>query len=269
MSGNSKKKSPRYPSISLKEAIDKAQLLYESNHLHPVDNDTAAQSMNYSGANNGAALSAMAALRYFGLIERSGVGKLSVAKDVESYLYAPNSDHKHQYLTKWLKTPDVFANLIEKYGNHLPSDAAIRYELLQLGFHPTSAINCIQSFRDSLEFANHASGFPTANEPDQPLVESSEDSNVSTTDPTTSSTASRTNKTKEGAVHLTAGPAKIDTHPTISSEDIDIIPVRLRGGRKAQLHIPVPFYEHDKNQIKAQLDLLLTDGQEYPTKTAP
>ncbi|MEY4210523.1 MAG: hypothetical protein RLZ92_903, partial [Pseudomonadota bacterium] len=50
----------------------------------------------------------------------------------------------------------------------------------------------------------------------------------------------------------------------LSSEPINIdkIPVRLFGGRRAWLHIPTPFYEADKSRLKAQIDLLITEEDE-------
>lgn len=265
MSGNSKKtKSPRYPTIDLKEALEKAQLLYESNHLHPVDNDAAAQSMNYSGANNGSALSAMAALRYFGLIERTGDGKLSVVKDVENYIYAPSDDQKRQYLIKWLKSPPVFSTLIEQYGNHLPSDAAIRYELIQMGFLPSPANNCIQSFKQSLEFATQGSKLPVIDETNLTPHETSKIIDTSIAPPPTPPS----NEEMFAAASITSAQSRIladgtvTNQSTASSQSTDRIPIRLRGGRKAWVEIPMPFYDEDRKQIKAQLDLLLTDDQE-------
>ncbi len=41
--------------------------------------------------------------------------------------------------------------------------------------------------------------------------------------------------------------------------DLDRIPVRLPGGRRAWLLIPAPFYNADKARLKAQIDLLFTE----------
>ncbi len=45
-------------------------------------------------------------------------------------------------------------------------------------------------------------------------------------------------------------------------EELDRFPVRLPGGRKAWIIIPSLFYEADKNRLKAQIDLLLTEEDE-------
>jgi hypothetical protein len=48
----------------------------------------------------------------------------------------------------------------------------------------------------------------------------------------------------------------------VTSNDVDRIPVRLAGGRRAWIEIPMPFYEADKDRLKKQIDLLLTNDDE-------
>jgi hypothetical protein len=43
---------------------------------------------------------------------------------------------------------------------------------------------------------------------------------------------------------------------------LDRIPVRLPGARRAWLLIPTPFFKADKERLKAQIDLLLTEEDE-------
>jgi hypothetical protein len=50
--------------------------------------------------------------------------------------------------------------------------------------------------------------------------------------------------------------------PPVANHGTDRIPVRLGGGRRAWLEIPVPFYEADKKRLKSQIDLLLTEDEE-------
>jgi len=49
-----------------------------------------------------------------------------------------------------------------------------------------------------------------------------------------------------------------------SLQAADRIPVRLPGGRRAFLEIPSPFFEADKERLKNQIDLLLTEDDEEP-----
>ena len=52
------------------------------------------------------------------------------------------------------------------------------------------------------------------------------------------------------------------SHAEVDS-DRDRIPVRLDSKRRAWLEIPAPFYEKDKMRLKAQIDLLITDDDDF------
>lgn len=236
MADSIRKKSPRAPSFPLEEALTRALLVYEKERRHEVPVDVVAQDMGYKGAKNGAALAALASLRYFGLVERPREGMLCITKDVETYKFAPEDSVRQQILKKWLATPPVFTELLEKYPGALPSDAAIKFDLIQKGFSPTSADDCLTVFRRSVDFAHYYEG----------------EEAQSVTEPEIS----------EAPVSHERGP---DTPPQRQSTFTDIgdrIPIRLPGNRRAWLEIPAPFYASDKDRIKAQVDLLLTDDEE-------
>lgn len=235
--------------MALDEAIDRAVKIYEKEHLHPAPTDAVAQHMGYKNANNGAALSAMASLRYFGLLDRPADGKLAVTKDVESYMYAPSEDIQQALRIKWLRTPPVFAELLDSYQGALPSDANLRFGLIQKGFLPASAESAISIFRRSVEFARYF---------EAPL-------NASSPKPSEFSAAASSDAAPAGNVGgLTSGPS--GTPPAQLGDDslpeMDRIPVRLSGGRRAWLVIPEVFYAADKDRLKAQIDLLLTQDEE-------
>ena len=123
MSDTIRKKSPRAPSIALGEAIDRVSRVYEKEKRHPTPTEVVAQDMGYKGANNGTALAALASLRYYGLLERPEEGKLAVSKDFENFQYAPDESVKRAILMKWLRTPPIFAELIERFiksGHKVP-----------------------------------------------------------------------------------------------------------------------------------------------------
>ncbi len=123
MSEIPRKKSPRAPSMALNEALDRATKVYKKERLHAAPTEVIANDLGYKSANNGAAMSAMASLRYFGILERPKEGFLSVSKDVESFLHAPNEDLKKSLLIQFLKAPALYTELLEKYNSGLPSDA--------------------------------------------------------------------------------------------------------------------------------------------------
>jgi hypothetical protein len=233
-----RKKSPRAPSISLEQALDGAVRIYEKERRHPAPADAVAQHLGYKSANNGTAVKAMASIRYFGLLDRPAEGMLAVAKDVESYQYAPSPDLRQELLKRWLKTPVIFAELLDNFKDGLPSDPTLRYEFIQRGFLPDAVDAAVTVFRQSVDFARY---FESSNK--RPTELESQSVN------------------NEAIASVPQKPEAQEPLPEPSPTN-DRIPIRLTGGRRAWLEIPAPFYEADKDRIKKQVDLLLTEEDE-------
>jgi hypothetical protein len=236
-----RKKSPRAPSLALDEAIEKVLKAYDKERVHPAPTEVVAQNIGYKSANNGAALGALASLRYFGLLERPKDGYLAVTREAEAYKFAPEQDMKRSILMGFLRRPVLYAELLEKYSSGLPSDANLRFELIQRGFAPQAAESALAAFRRSVEFAGYFDLDAEAaaeQSPGQLPVEPDSANMVSRLAPIATSLTSE------------------------EDNELDKIPVRLPGGRRAWLLIPTPFYTGDKDRLKAQIDLLLTDEDE-------
>jgi hypothetical protein len=236
-----RKKSPRAPSIPLDEAVERAIGVYEKERRHSAPTEVIANDLGYKSANNGAAISALASLRSFGLLEKAQEGKLAVAKDVETYRFAPSEELKDQLRIKWLRSPGIFAQLLDGYVGALPSDANLRFDLIQRGFSPASAESTLSVFKKSVEFARYfdLQSKSAAVEISSPDSEDVFESPVAT-------------------------PAVPERSSAVQPEtaNFDRIPVRLAGGRRAWLEIPAPFYEADKERLIAQIRLLLTEDEE-------
>ncbi|WP_140416822.1 hypothetical protein [Pigmentiphaga sp. NML030171] len=249
-----RKKSPRAPSISLDEALDRALKVYDKERLNPAPPDVVAQDMGYKDANNGRALATIASVRYYGLLERHNDGRLGVTKDVESYKYAPSEDMRHAYLRRFVAAPALFAELLDRYASGLPSDGNLRYELIQRDFLPATAENLVGIVKRSFDFARVY---------EQPQHSAELVSEVDETDTLASEVsdiaASATIATPVQALPQRQSPSPRDENPW---EEHDRIPVRLSGGRRAWLLIPPLFREADKQRLKAQIDLLLTEDED-------
>jgi hypothetical protein len=244
-----RKKSPRAPSLDLQEALDRALKIYEKERRHPAPTDVVAQDMGYKSANSGKALSAMASLRYYGLLERSQAGQLAITKEVEAYRFDPSDSARRELLLRFVRNPPVFADLLDKYGDALPSDASLRFELVRRGFTPVAAESLISVFRRSAEFANY---FDTGDERETAPAESAADE-------VNAHRAAPIDEPRDRAPPPTAGVTEISSEP--QETGCDRIPVRLSHGRRAWLVIPIPFFESDKSRLKAQIDLILTDDE--------
>jgi len=237
--------------MSLKEAVDRVGKAYEKEGLHPANADIVAHHLGYKSAGNGAAKRALAALGYYGLLERPSEGMLAVTKSFQEYKFAPSEELRTQTLRKWLLNPGVFAELLEKFPDRLPSEASLKYELIQKGFSPEAAGECLTAFLESVQYVQSLSSNVDAEAPK--AVGETTDANVEAIDD------------QRGLDSPTAGtrPTATATAPEIvEDEDSDRIPVRLAGGRRAWLVIPSPFYAADKRRLISQIELLLADDDE-------
>jgi len=251
MSAIVSKKSPRAPTMSLKDAIDRALKAYDRERLHEAPTEIVAQNIGYKNANSGTALSAIASLRYFGLLTRPKNGHLAVSKDLESMKFAPTDEQRQTLVIQFLMKPDLYVDLLKKYEAGLPSDATMKYDLIQRGFIPAAAETVLSAFKQSVEFANYY-GTSSANEA------SAEPSQLPDLD-------EQKDDERPAQNLVQARPQVINKAVPIEVQDHDLekIPVRLSGGRKAWLLIPSTFYKADKDRLKAQIDLLLAEDEEY------
>lgn len=241
-----RKKSPRAPSLPLDEALERVMRAYDKERVHACPVDVVAQHLGYKTANSGTAMQAIASLRYYGLLERPSEGFLAVSKEVESYRFSPDERTKLALLRSFLRRPALFAELLDRFEEGLPSDANLRYDLIQRGFLPSTAASLVKIFRASTEFAKYFDGVESPQIPEVLPVEEVRppDSEPGLDPPRISSTDA------------------VRVRHVVEDEANDRIPVRLSGGRRAWLVIPQVFFEADKKRLKAQIDLLLTEDDE-------
>lgn len=239
-----RKRSPRAPSIALDEAIDRARRIYDKQQLHSGNVDVVARHLGYKDANNGAALTVLASLGYFGLIERPKDKEVSVSRDYQSFRFAPSESVKRELMIKWLRTPRIFADLLDKFSSALPDDANLRFELINLGFLPSTVDVAVATFRRSVETARY---FESQVLPPPAPFEDNQ------------SAAPEAGETALSRQQRPPAPEEAAESPQGA---VDRIPVRLAKGRRAWLEIPSPFFEADRKRLTDQINLLLTDDEE-------
>lgn len=242
-----RKRSPRAPAFPLKDALDRALKIYEKEGRHPVPSDVAAQDIGYKDGNSGAARTTLATLRQFGLLTSPKEGHVVVTRPVEAFKFAPDEGTRASLLLEFLRTPPIYRSLLNKYQDRLPSDAALRFEFVNLGFLPANVDEEVQTFKKSVAFGGHYEQRATPQIDLNTAVEGT---------------------AREGEAVVPSVSADYRPAETLPSTHADRIPIRLGGGRKAILEIPAPFYEADKRIIKAQVDLILTDDAADAVATA-
>ncbi len=253
------KKSPRAPSMSLDEAMNRVGKLYRAEGRHAAPIEVALKHIGYS-SKNGAALTAIASLGYWGLVERPADGMIAVSKVFEEYEFNPDAKAKDAILVSLLRTPTLFADMLDRYGDRLPSDGTIKFDLIKQGFHPPSAANIVVVLKKSVEYSRYLEQRSlSVKEVDATSASTVEtDIDVDSDERDTPSTHNTEPKGSPEVPDRTKSTYSDSSNQHAASPDVDRIPVRLPGGRRAWIEIPTPFYSADKERLKAQIDLLLT-----------
>ncbi|WP_146091391.1 hypothetical protein [Xanthomonas arboricola] len=257
-------RSPRAPSVDLEAALSRALVIYDKEGgRHSIPGELAAQHLGYSGTNNGAAARMLASLKAFGLLAGDNKGEMAIAKDVEDYKFVPDKHKKRELLIKWLREPKIYAELLDQYRDGLPSEGALKYKLIQLGFLSSAADDCAKSFIASVAFARYfeKEQVDANKEDDLPVEDQNRSENGSATENLKKGFSPQP-PVREGVSDSNQG-APQNLHATASvSINTDRIVVRLSGGRKAWIEIPTTLYEKDKEILKRQIDLVITDDME-------
>jgi hypothetical protein len=154
---DSKGRSPRYPQVTLKEAMERVRMLYAKEHRHKADKEVVAKDLGYAGL-NGASLGMIAALKHYNLIEYVGDG-LRVSDDAVTILELPHGNAERAEAIKRVAfAPKLFAELSEIYGSKLPSDENLRLYLVRKGFGDKAANSVVRTYKDTISLVQDEIG---------------------------------------------------------------------------------------------------------------
>lgn len=255
-------RSPNYPIQTLEWAVNTALELLEKEGEHAMPPDILAINLGYKDASNGKAGRVLANLKAFGVIDSVAGGKLAVTKDVQRYKLTPTAEDKKSYLKQWFKKPLLYRKLIEKYDRDLPSDAVLLFELVdEHGFNEAAARKAIKVFRDSLNFVmGNANSHDSLNGVNDEGGENEEE-DIAPQETTINQQIKKPVETASTPSNF--HPSEIPPAPQVQSSQESIkYPIRLAGGRMAWIEVPVPFYEADKNKLRAQIEIIGTEDED-------
>lgn len=142
-------RSPNYPAISLKQAIDLIALIYKSDRENAINKEVAALHMGYSGL-TGRTLKLMGALSQFGLLDKVGKGEVRVSKTAVSILHGIDDKERLAALAVAGRSPSLFRAINEAFVS--PSDRTIESFLLRQGFTDSAVPPVIKSYRETSAF---------------------------------------------------------------------------------------------------------------------
>jgi hypothetical protein len=151
-------RSPNFPTFSLKDAIDKADVIWKQERRSPTTADVIQKHLGYTGG-TGPGKRALSALRQFGLLEDEG-GNYRLSERAVTILNAPaGSGVREQEIEKAAQGPTIYAELLSIYPDGLPSDDTLKSHLItKKGFNPSSVTDFIATFKETIRFARLAPG---------------------------------------------------------------------------------------------------------------
>jgi len=153
-------KSPKAPSTSLKDAVEKLKTLYAKEKRGPIDKDAAMLAIGYS-KNSGAGLRMVATLAQYGLIERQSAGHVRITDLGMDILIPRDREHELEAIRQAAHQPGIFVELLERYSDSegLPSDNALISYLVRrtpIPFGDSTARGLVKALRETLEFTGPA-----------------------------------------------------------------------------------------------------------------
>ena len=153
-----KVRSPSFPFVGLREALDRARTFYEAEQRNAARPETAAAHWGYSAKSSGGKQT-IAALRAFGLLDGDSLVKLS-GRALRILLdEREGSEERLRLVQQAALMPPVHARLWERYGADFPSAQTLRLSLiLDEGFNENSVDDFLTEYRETLEYARLLTG---------------------------------------------------------------------------------------------------------------
>lgn len=148
-------RSPNFPVISLKDAVERARMLYEKDGTGGSTKDSVFKNMGYN-SKNGASLGVLSALGKFGLTDEKN-GRIVLTKDAIFILMkGGNEDQRRDALRRCALRPVLYKKLWEDHAEHgaLPGDDTLRSLLVSMDFNPKSVNKAVEAFRETIAFAD-------------------------------------------------------------------------------------------------------------------
>jgi hypothetical protein len=152
-------RSPNFPAITLQDALTKARVLYDKDRRASVSAKTVLAHLGFSEKLSGSSARVLSALKQFGLMdENAGQYRVTDAA-FRLFTLSESSPERQKALQDCARKPTIYREVLDKYEDGLPSDAALSdYLLLNKKFNPVSVPSFIRVFKATLEFAKLTPG---------------------------------------------------------------------------------------------------------------
>lgn len=143
-------RSPNFPVISLPQAVERIEVIYDHEQTVPADRETLAKHLGYSGL-NGASSKIISALSKYGLLEEMPDKSFRVSKLAMAIMHPSSNEEKTDALREAASGPILFQRLNEQFGGQRPSETNLRSWLLRNGFARSGVDSVIKAYNETMD----------------------------------------------------------------------------------------------------------------------
>lgn len=144
-------RSPGYPSISLRQAIEIASKLYHKNRQNITDREAAAKDLGYKTV-TGQSAKILADLAHYDLIERAGKGGLRVTDTAAKIIAHSSLSERRGSLLDAAYNPGLFADIKAQWPDGFVSENSLRSFLMRKSFAPVAVDPAMKAYFDTYDF---------------------------------------------------------------------------------------------------------------------
>ena len=151
-------RSPSYPSLSLRAAVEAVGKIEARYRTSAVDRDEAAKLIGFS-RRSGPANQALASLASYGLLERAGKGDARVTHRAREILHPNKPEDRIEHLEAAALTPPLFQELRDRFPDvQIPPESGVVTHLNRRNFNPSAVPKAAQAFLDTVVYLEELKG---------------------------------------------------------------------------------------------------------------
>jgi hypothetical protein len=152
--------------------------IFEADRRNIIDRETAAKHVGYSGL-SGAADKALATLKHYNLLERSGTGQTRVTQVAMDIIHPDSDEDRKSALLTAGMGPDIFSEIQERFPSSPPSESALTSWLVRENFQNRAIKPIVKSYTETYRYLEREGAFDTASDPGPNASESAEGNQLS------------------------------------------------------------------------------------------
>lgn len=162
-----RQRSPSYPSLSLREAVDRVGLLHKAIGVHATSREMLAKGLGYSSL-SGSSATTISALNKYGLIDGRG-DDVRVSDRAMAILHPHSEEERRQALRDAALEPDLFRELHDRFPGDAPNPDLLMNYLVRNKFSSDAARTAVLSYKETIEFVGGAgASYDSAMQPSEP-----------------------------------------------------------------------------------------------------